>query len=88
MQNKLFSIQSEIVWAVVKKYVPEPYHDKGKQIVKTVIDEVTQKEIEIVTDFLNAKNDKHRQNEKAKSDKRISFSLESPKKTPKGIDYV
>ena len=89
-QNELSSIQSKLVWAVVSRHIPAQYHDKSKEIVKTIIDQMTKPEIKFIKDSLHTiKDNEHKSNGKPKfDDKKANLKSERKKRMPRGMDYV
>lgn len=52
----LTSFQTSIIWEAVKDIIPERLHNRSLRILSTVVDKITDKEIEYVKSFLQENN--------------------------------
>lgn len=52
VHKALTSFQTNIIWEVVKDFIPERFHDRSWGILSTVVDKITDKEIKYVKSFL------------------------------------
>ena len=52
MRSALSTMQTNIIWGVLRQYIPKSHHNKSLDILSNVVDKITDEEIKYVKNFL------------------------------------
>lgn len=90
IQNPLSSLQTNLVWSAICRFIPAPVQGEGREILSKIVDKVTSTEISFVTKFLTQQKTKTKKGPAAKRKQNYPTQnyLNKKWKIPDDVNYV